>query len=552
MKSSRVKFKPYQQHQLMAIPPTFDELINREHPVRVVSQIIDQINLDPLLRKYKGGGCSSYHPRMLLKVLVFGYLSNIYSSRKLEAASCENIYFMWLSGMERPDHNTINRFRSDRLKGVIKKVFTQVVLLMAESGHVDLQNVYTDGTKIEAGANRYTFVWGKTIKYNKERIAKQLDELWQYTQQIASEELKDTAPTHYTRIDPEQVRQAVEQIDQALKDKPVPQKIKQKVKYAKKNWPDKLEEYQKKEEILGDRNSYSKTDPDATFMRMKEDHMLNGQLKPGYNIQISTNDQIITHFSIHQNPTDTKTLKPHMESFRESFGFMPKELTADAGYGSEENYEFMEQNQIEAYVKDQYFDKDQHKQGRAKGDFHADNLFYNKEHDCYYCPMGQVMAFVGTKIENTEAGYKRTLSRYQAQNCEECPIRGRCHKAKGNRIIEISHRLIELRSKARERLLSEIGIAHRKQRPVDVEPVFGMLKHNRGFRKFLLRGIDKVSIEFGLLALAHNLKKMSLKTHFLPSFFSIFPYFKHFLVNIDDYIWTEHSRVEILWVGSRI
>ena len=292
----------------MVFPPTFDQMIEQSHPVRVVNNILDEINLDPILRKYKGGGSSSYHPRMLLKVLVYGYLCNIYSSRKLEAACKENIHFMWLSGMEQPDHNTINRFRTDRLNGVIKKVFTQVVLMMANSGHVDLQKVYTDGTKIEANANRYTFVWGKAIKTSKERIAKQLEELWQYTQQIAKEELKDTEPTRYKSLDPEEVRKTVEQIDEALKDVPASPKVKQKVKYAKKNWPEKLKEYQEKEELLGKRNNYSKTDPDATFMRMKEDHMLNGQLKPGYNAQISTNNQIIITYSIHQNPTDNQRI----------------------------------------------------------------------------------------------------------------------------------------------------------------------------------------------------------------------------------------------------
>jgi transposase len=509
MKSSRIKFKPYHQNQLMVFPPTFDEMIEQGHPVRVVNKIIDEINLDPILRKYKGGGCTSYHPRMLLKVLVYGYLSNIYSSRKLEAATKENIHFMWLSGMEQPDHNTINRFRSDRLKGVIKKVFTQVVLMMAHSGQVDLQKVYTDGTKIEANANRYTFVWGRAIKTSKERIAKQLEELWQYTQQISKEELRDTEPTHYKSLDPEEVRKTVEQIDEALKDTPASPKVKQKIKYAKKNWPEKLKEYQQKEELLGKRNSYSKTDPDATFMRMKEDHMLNGQLKPGYNAQISTNNQIIITYSVHQNPTDTLTLEPHLESYKQELGFMPKELTADAAYGSEENYEFMEKNFIEAYVKYNYFDQEQQNGGQSKGPFHADNLYYNKERNCYYCPMGQVMTFIGTKEDITESGYKRTLSRYQAQNCTNCPLRGKCHKSKGNRIIEVSHRLNELRAKARELLLSKKGKAHRSQRPVDVEPVFGILKQNKGFRRFMLRGIDKVSVEFGLLALAHNLKKMA-------------------------------------------
>jgi len=218
----------------MVLPPTFDDLIPSTHPVRIVNQVIDQIDIRPLLRKYKGGGSSSYHHRMLLKVLVYGYLSNVYSSRKLESATQENIHFMWLSGMEQPDHNTINRFRSERLQGVIKKVFSQVVLMLAESGHIDLQKVYTDGTKIEANANRYTFVWGNAIKTSKERIVKQLDELWEYTQKVAAEELKDTTPVSFTSIDPEKVRQTVEQIDKALADKPASKQVRQKVKYAKK------------------------------------------------------------------------------------------------------------------------------------------------------------------------------------------------------------------------------------------------------------------------------------------------------------------------------
>jgi transposase len=521
MKNRRVNFKPYYQNQLMALPPTFDELISPEHPARVVDQIINEIDLDPLLKKYKNTGCSSYHPRMLLKILVYGYLSNIYSSRKMESAVKENIHFMWLAGMEHPDHNTINRFRTERLKGVIKKVFCQVVLLMAENGHVDLQKIYTDGTKIEANANRYTFVWGKRIKTSRERISKQLEELWNYTQKIAAEELKDTTPTSFDKLDPEEVRKTVAQIDQALKDKPVDKKVKQKITYAKKNWTQKLKQYEQQEKILGERSSYSKTDTDATFMRMKEDHMKNGQLKPAYNIQISTNDQIIANFSIHQNPADTKTLKPHLNSYEQQYTFLPKELTTDAGYGSEENYEYLEQNNVEAYVKYNYFDKEQREKEKAKPAFHVDNLFYNKETNCYYCPMGQKMDFIETSIEKTEAGYERTLSRYQAQNCHGCPIRGACHKSNTNRTIEVSHRLNELKALARERLLSEKGRAHRSKRPVDVEPVFGILKQNKGFRRFSLRGIDKVNIEFGLLAIGHNLKKLATKLVF-PNFLNSF------------------------------
>ncbi len=510
MKKQNLRFKPYHQNQGMLFPPTYEELIPKGHPVRIVNDVIDRINIDKLLSQYPGGGCSNYHPRVLIKILIYGYLCNVYSSRKLEQATRENINYIWLSGNTQPDHNTINRFRSEKLKDVIKDIFTQVVLLMVDSGNVDLESVYTDGTKIESKANRYSFVWGRAIKASKERISKQLEELWDYTQKIASEELMDNSPTTFKDIDPEQVKQTIEKIEEALKDKPVPVKVKQKIKYGKKNWPAKLKEYTEKQELLQERNSYSKTDTDATFMKMKEDHMNNSQLKPGYNVQISTNDQVIVNYSIHQNPTDTKTLKPHLEEYKKQYGHMPKTVTADAGYGSEENYEFLESNQVDAFVKYNYFEKEQHHSDKTKGPFHVDSLYYNVKNNCYYCPMGQPMYFIGIKEDRTEAGYIRTLHRYQAQNCNSCQIRGRCYKGKANRIVEVSHRLNELKSKVRNRLLSEEGIKHRKKRPVDVEPVFGMIKYNRGFKRFLLKGLIKVNIEFGLVAIAHNLRKMGV------------------------------------------
>lgn len=508
MKTQKPVFKPYHQHQLMVFPPTFDEMIPQDHPVRVVNRIIDEIDIDSLLVKYKGGGCSSYHPRMLLKVLIYGYLVNIFSSRKLEAAIQENIHLMWLSGMEKPDHNTINRFRSERLRGVIKKIFAEVVLLMVESGHVDLQKVYTDGTKIEANANRYTFVWGKSLAASKKRIAGQLNEFWQYTQKIARQEMKDTTPTTFNPTSSEQVRDAIEKIEQALKGQDIEPKMRQKLSYAKRHWPAKMKEYKEKEDLLGQRNSYSKTDPDATFMRMKEDHMLNGQLKPGYNTQISTNNQIITNYSIHQTPSDFKTLEPHLESFKELYGIMPSEVVADAGYGSEQNYSYLEKNEIEGFVKYAYFDKEISKTD-TRGPFNVEGLYYNPNINCFFCPMGQPMPLIDQKTETTEAGYERKVSFYRALNCNGCPLRCSCNKTSDNRVVQVSHQGRELYKKAKQRLLSEKGKYHRQKRPIDVEPVFGMIKHNKGFRKFNLRGLDKVTIEFGLIAIAHNLKKIA-------------------------------------------
>ena len=483
-------------------------MIDPSHPVRVVNQVIDSLDLDIIFNKYKGGGCSSYHPRLLLKLLVYGYLTNQYSSRKIEQAAKQNIHFMWLSGMSYPDHNTINRFRCDRLSGVLKKVFSQVVLLLVGNGVITLKEAYLDGTKIEANANRYTFVWGRSITKSKERIKKQLDELWAYAESVAKEELENNEPEHFEKIDQDSIKQTISIINNALKDKPVNKKIMQKINYARKNWPQNLKKYEQQEKTLGSRNSYSKTDPDATFMRMKEDHMLNGQLKPGYNWQISTENQYILGYSIHQTTNDTTALQPHLESLKENLGKMPDTLVADAGYGSEENYEYLEKNDVEAFVKYQYFHKEQSKKWKTDP-YRAENLPYDEKDDSFTCPAGQKMRFLGEKIKITDNGFRQVKRLYQAKNCKRCPMRKACNKSKWNRRIELNPNLNHYKSILKERLCSERGLKYRSQRPVDVEAVFGIIKGNKNYRRFLLRGLEKVETEVGLLALAHNLNKLA-------------------------------------------
>jgi transposase len=507
---TKIVFKDYSPNQILLLPPSLEEMIDPNHPVRVVNQVIDNLDLDPLIKKYQGGGSSSYHPRLMLKILVYGYLTNQYSSRKIEQAVTQNIHFMWLSAMSYPDHNTINRFRSERLKGVLKEVFSQVVLLLVEQGIITLKEAYLDGTKIEANANRYTFVWGRSITRNKDRIKKQLDELWSYAESVAREELENNEPDNFEKIDQESVLRTIECIDKALRGKPLDKKVKQKLSYAKKNWGDNLKKYEQQEKTLGNRNSYSKTDTDATFMRMKEDHMLNGQLKPGYSWQISTENQYILGYTVHQTTNDTTTLQTHMESLKESLGKMPDTLIADAGYGSEENYEYLEKNNVEAYVKYQYFHKEQSKKWRTD-QYRTENLQYDVKSDNYTCPMGQKMEFIREKIKITDNGFRQTKRLYQAKNCNGCPMRNICYKGRGNRVIEINNRLDHYKSIIRERLTSERGRKYRSQRPVDVEAVFGIIKGNRNYKKFLLRGLDKVEIEVGLLALSHNLSKIAAR-----------------------------------------
>jgi transposase len=504
---SKVVFKNYTPNQVMMLPPSLEELITANHPVRIVNQVIDRINIDPLLKKFKGGGTSSYHPRLLLKVLVYGYLNNTYSSRKMEAAIKENIHFMWLAGMNKPDHNTLNRFRSERLKDILKTVFGQVVELLVEAGHLSLKEVFTDGTKIEAQANRYTFVWGNAIKNSKAKMEQQLKELWAYAERIAAEELKDEAPESFAPVSSSQVKQVIEKIDRALEGKVLPEKVKQKLHYAKKKWPENMKRYQQQEKLLGKRNSYSKTDTDATFMRMKEDHMGNGQLKPAYNVQVSSHNQYIVNYSLHQNPTDTTTLKKHLDSFKDIYHHYPQVVVADAGYGSEENYQLLANRNIEGYIKHNQFDRSQH--AKNFDPFRADNLAYNQQDDVVICPSGKPMKPVGESYRITANGFKQKQIKYRATQCKGCPLKEACHQQNGNRIVGINHRLRKLKQQADERLKSEQGIAYRKRRPADVEPVFANIKHNKNFKRFMLKGLDKVEIETGLLALAHNLAKLA-------------------------------------------
>ncbi len=505
------RIKDYNQNQNWLFPPSIQELIPEDHPVRIVNSVIEQIDIKPLLETYSKEGHPSYHPKMMLKIMVYAYMDNIYSSRKIEKAILENINFMWLSGRQTVDHNTIARFRSNKLKLVFKDIFKQVVLLLASEGLVNLKRVYTDGTKIESAAGRYTFVWGNAIKTNKEKMAQQLEEMWNYAQSIADEEDRDPEPPNFKKLDPEKVEKAADKINKILKNNSKDSKKKAKARYIKNNFPANLRKYEQQEKVLKNRSSYSKTDEDATFMRMKDDHMQNGQLKPGYNAQISTENQIIVNYTLHQDTNDIHTLEPHLKNHKELYGEYPDELITDAGYGSEENYELLSEKQIIGYVKYSTFDKEQGKSKKKtnKNPFARDALHYNEEGDFYVCPMGQRMEKSGERKVETKSGYKQTYSCYTAKNCKSCPLRSLCFKGKNNRTVERNHRLEYHKQKARELLTSEIGEIRRKQRTADVEPTFAQLKHNRNFKRFTLRGLEKVEIEFGLHALAHNLKKLS-------------------------------------------
>lgn len=509
---SKVVFKNQSANTPELFPVNIFDKIPDNHPVRLVETVVNQLDISAIIKKYKGGGTSAYHPRMMIKVLFYSYLSNVYSCRKIGKALQENIHFMYISGNSTPDFRTINDFRGKILKDSIQELFAKVVEMLVEMGYVSLDVQYVDGTKIESTSNRYRFVWRGSVEKYKEKLEVKIgsilsdieSSIQSDNQEINQEELPK-------KINTEQLREKLSQINKKLKE-PSKKQAKELQKLQEEHLP-KLAKYEKDLEILGKRNSYSKTDKDATFMRLKDDHMKNGQLKPAYNAQISTENQFITHASIHQTPGDTTTLESHLEGFEKNYSKQSKEVVADAGYGSEQNYEILEEKQIEGYVKYNYFHQQQKKKTR-NNPFIVQNLFYNKVHDFYVCPMGQRMEKVGTSRRVSDNGYESQITHYQAKRCENCPLRGGCHKSENNRVIQVNHRLNELRGKAKKILNSDKGKEHRSKRAIEVEAVFGQMKSNNKFNRFTMRGLEKVELEFLLMALGHNFRKMAAKSDF--------------------------------------
>ena len=517
---AKLAIKSDNRKQNLLLPPSLDELVPENHMVRVVDAVIDRLDISDILSTYRGGGNSAFNPKMMLKVLVFAYLSNVYSSRRIEELLKRDIYFMWLAGMKRPDFRTINYYRGKRLKVGFDTVFTQVVRLLHEEGFVSLKVQYIDGTKIESVANKYTFVWrGSVEKYDARLKAKTEALLRQIEQNHAIENQENPAPEELTA---EEVAERVERIREKVDADNLSKEERKALKQIETDAVPRMNRYKEQLETMGPRNSYSKTDPDATFMRMKEDAMLNGQLKPGYNVQISTENQFITNFGIYQRPTDTLTMISYLESFKARYGMQSEEIVADSGYGSEENYEYMFSNGMTPYVKYNMFHVEQ-RRGYRNNPFRVSNLFYNPDDDFYVCPMGQKLKFIRQEKRYTASGYQQTVSVYRASRCEGCPLRGQCHKSKRDRQIEVNHTLDDYKARARELLTSEQGIKHRSNRPIEPEAVFGQIKECGRFRRLRLKGLTGAKIDFGLKALAHNLRKLAqswAKSSFFDKFLS--------------------------------
>lgn len=506
-------FRSYDPDQTLLFPQRIDRDIPKDDPVRILKSVIESLDLSGFKKLYHERGRSPYHPKMMLMVILYSYMNNVYSCRKIEKLLYRDIYYIWLSGYQKPDFATINRFRN-RVKNEIGHIFTLLVLILVEKGFVTLEVEYLDGTKIESKANKYTFVWRKSVERNREKLLEKIRVLLQQiNEQMAQDKAADVDTLELT---PQTLCEISKEFKEALGSEPEAKTKEEKAAQRGKNkmfkelekHGEKLAEYNSCLEQMEGRNSISKTDPSATFMRMKEDAMCNGQTKPGYNLQISSENQFITDFALFPNPTDTLTFIPFLGSFPGRYGRFPKRVVADSGYGSEENYRFMDEAGIEGFVKYNRFHLE-HRPRYKPDTFHPDSLYYNEEGDYYICPMGQRMSRTGTVQTRTEGGYISQSACYRAIRCKGCPLRCLCYKTKANqRTIRVNHRLNAYKRKACELLTSEEGIKERGRRCIEPEAVFGQMKSNMAYRRFRHMGKDKVVMDFTFFAIAFNIKKL--------------------------------------------
>lgn len=503
-------------HQI-GFPIDQEFIIPEDDSVRLLYEITEGLNYSKLYETYSTLGRNpAVSPECLFRILIYGYMEGIYSSRALEKACKRDINFRWLLQEQNPpEHNTIARFRSEKLEGCIEDLFNQLIIKLGELNEIQFKDLFVDGTKIEANANRYSFVWKKTT----ERFEKNLQEKMKEILENLKTDLNIEFVVPEDKISVQFVNDILSKLMEIKNNENiefVSGKGKRKSKIQKyveslNEFLDKQSKYDDYNKIFDGRNSFSKTDHDATFMHMKEDHMRNGQLKPGYNIQIGVEGEYIVGVDISSERSDQLTFIPFLERMESSLHRKYESVTADAGYESEENYICLENNDQEIYIKPQTYEKQKTK--KFKNDISKrENMTYDQENDYYICAAGKKLLVKGTTTRTSKSGYKATITIYECESCKGCEYKNKCTKAKDNKHLHVSKKFIRLREKSQKNITSPKGILLRMNRSIQVEGAFGVLKEDYSFRRFLMRDKKNVRTEFLLLAFGYNINKLHNKT----------------------------------------
>lgn len=506
------------RYQQIALPITQNIAIAENEPVAVANAQLEELDYRKLYRAYSPNGRKSVaEPRIMFKLLVYGYMCGIYSTRKLEEACRKNIDFIWLLQGERvPDHSSFARFRSGKAKEAIEDLFYQYVRKLAQEGETEYEEVFIDGTKIESMANRYTFVWRRSVEKQLSKLKEKAKALfYQYGGQgsLTMGKFQHAADSL--------VPEGGELVHGSGRRKPVWQRQYEEAAQLLERW----KRYESQLFEMGcKRNSLSKTDPDATFMRMKEDHMGNGQLKPAYNVQLAVNSEYIIGAAAFSNCTDSGTLIPFLDHIQRMHGASCRDVVADAGYEHTGNYLYLENHGQTCYVKPTNYEAHKTKKYRQQI-WRVENMQYLEAEDSFVCAAQRKLRFLKACSKKAQ-GIATTCKYYRCEDCSGCPLREQCTKSVDpnfRKEVKLCEEFADCRQRALQRLVTERGALLRMNRSIQVEGAFGVLKHDRNFKRFLMRGRTNISLELFLLCLAFDLRKYCsklqqgrLRTHLFP------------------------------------
>ena len=508
----------YSTYQLK-LPVDIEKIIEISDPVYTFCEVLEHIDLYKyLVKKENKTGRPRYDLITLLKVILFAFMENGYASTRMIEKLCKtDIRFMWLlNGNDAPSHMTIDNFMKNYLEGTIEEIFAEINAYIFAKKNVDLEHVYIDGTKIRANANMYSWVWKKSSVKNRDKTFLKVSELLENMNEhiaclgvkfgtrseYAIEYLEDILQKYanLTGIDPSAIvrgRGHYRTVEQKCYD--------QLVEYV-----EKLKKYAHHIKTCGDdRNSFSKTDNDATFFRMKKDYMGNDQLLPGFNVQLGICDEYIAVFDVLQYASDMDCFVPLMNTYRKLYGIYPKYPLADAGYGSYNNYLFCEEHGMEKYMKFTMYEKECKDNNYHNDPYRAMNFLIDEE-GYPVCPGGKRFHYLKT-VPVRGNKYGRTEEYYQCEDCSGCPYREKCHKSKENRIVRINKELTVFHKEVLANLNCVHGALLRMNRSIQAEGAFGSIKWNRSYTRARRRGLKSMFLEIGMISIGFNLHKFHLK-----------------------------------------
>ena len=516
----------------LKLPLNIETIIPEDDSVRLLSQFVEAMDLTDLYSTYER--INSVSPRTLLKIVLYSYMNGDYSSRSMELNCKRDINFMFLlEGAPVPDHATFARFRGIHFAPCARRILAEMSNALFDLGEISGETVFIDGTKIEAAANKYTFVWKKAVTKNQTKLLIKLADFVAECEQLYDLKIVygDTVKMKHVK----KLRKKLYALKQSESVVFVHGIGKRKTPLQKsmetlEDYLSRLKKYNHQIHICGGRNSYSKTDHDATFMRMKEDSMGNGQLKPAYNLQHGVDSEYITWLTTGPQPTDTTTLIPFLKNAEEHLKFKYKNITTDAGYESEENYVFLEANGQLSYIKPANYEIS--KTRRYKNDIgKIENMEYDAESDVYICRNAKRLTVDHVRHSKSKTGYVSEKTIYKCEDCSGCPYKAECIKGNNcktpleerTKTVHVSKTFLKYRQEGLERILTDEGIVLRMNRSIQAEGSFGDLKQDMQFRRYISKGTSNVLAESILLAMARNINKLHNKiqkgrigTHLFP------------------------------------